>query len=133
MINGTIVDTTVWIDFLLKKDYPWVRLFAGVIVRNKVTLLPVIMQEILQGVREDEVYAKTKEVLLSYDLLKQDDIETYLEAAVLYRKLRKLGLTIRKPNDCFIASFCIKYNYALLHNDKDFDNIAKHTTLKIYK
>jgi predicted nucleic acid-binding protein len=32
-----------------------------------------------------------------------------------------------------IAVICIENKLTLLHNDKDFDNIAKHTSLKIYK
>ena len=38
-----------------------------------------------------------------------------------------------KPNDYLIAAFCIDLNIILIHNDRDFDNIAKHTSLKIYK
>ncbi len=44
-----------------------------------------------------------------------------------------LGVTIRKANDCLIASICIENNIPIFHNDKDFDNIAKYTSLKIYK
>jgi predicted nucleic acid-binding protein len=42
-------------------------------------------------------------------------------------------VTIRKANDCLIAAICIENNYTLIHNDNDFNNIAKHTSLKIYK
>ncbi len=56
-----------------------------------------------------------------------------VKAAQLYRALRRKGITIRKANDCLIAAVCIENNIPLLHNDKDFDNIAKHTKLKIYK
>ncbi len=55
------------------------------------------------------------------------------EAAKIYRTLRKKGITIRKPNDCIIAFYAIHFNLKLVHNDSDFDKIAKHTKLKIHK
>jgi predicted nucleic acid-binding protein len=54
-----------------------------------------------------------------------------IEAANLYRKLRKKGITVRKPNDCLIAVYAIRNNIALLQDDKDFQLIAKYSKLKI--
>ena len=48
----------------------------------------------------------------------------------LYRSVRKKGVTIRKSNDCLIAYFAISCKAVLLHNDGDFDKIAKHSSLK---
>ncbi len=56
-----------------------------------------------------------------------------IAAASLYRILKSKEITIRKPNDCLIAAICIQYKIELLHNDKDFDNIAKHSSLRIYE
>jgi predicted nucleic acid-binding protein len=72
-------------------------------------------------------------LLLSYHYLKIDPVYSAIRAAELYRFLRQKGVTIRKPNDCLIAAICIDNKIPLFHNDKDFDNIAKHTSLKIYK
>ena len=54
-------------------------------------------------------------------------------AVDLYRQLRKKGITIRKSVDCLIASYAILTDMYLLHNDKDFEYIAKESRLKIYK
>jgi len=56
---------------------------------------------------------------------------TFLRAAELYKSLRKKGITIRKPVDCMIASVAIEYDIQLLHNDRDFDHIAKRSKLRI--
>ena len=61
------------------------------------------------------------------------NIEFSIKAARLYRTLRRKGITIRKANDCLIAALSIEFDIPIFHNDKDFDNIAKHTSLKIYK
>ncbi len=54
----------------------------------------------------------------------------FLRSAEIYRNLRKKGITIRKPLDCMIASTAIENDMPLLHNDKDFQPIAKHCGLK---
>jgi len=133
MINGRIVDTSVWIDFLSKKESSHVTLFKEMIFENCVMLLPVIMQEVLQGIREDILFNSIKSVMQDYELLEGNQLELTLGAAGLYRFLRGKGITIQKPNDCLIAYTCLHHDVPLLHNDKDFTNIAKHTSLKIYK
>jgi predicted nucleic acid-binding protein len=53
------------------------------------------------------------------------------EAADLYRELRKRGVTVRKPNDCLIAVYAIRNGINLLNDDRDFQLIAKYSSLKI--
>ena len=53
------------------------------------------------------------------------------DAAQLYREIRKMGFTIRKPNDCLSAVYAIKDNIKLLHDDKDFNFIAMNSELLI--
>jgi predicted nucleic acid-binding protein len=133
----SLVDTSVWIDFFNKKTNPQIEL-----VKNQLStyrenspfiILPIILQEILQGIENDKQYVLIKEVLLGLEKLEIDSFLYAEKAADLYRFLRKKGVTIRKPNDCLIAAVCIDYKYPIIHNDKDFFSIAKYTSLKIYK
>ena len=64
-------------------------------------------------------------------MLLLDPVEAAIGAAQLYRMLRKKGVTIRKPNDCLIAHYAIYYDIPILHNDVDFDQIARHVALRI--
>ena len=91
----------------------------------------VAVGEVLQGIRSDTDYLKTKDYLddLIYLPMRQ---ATFVHAVDIYRTLRKSGITIRKPVDCMIASVAIENNTQLLHNDRDFNQIAKHTKLRIY-
>lgn len=95
--------------------------------------MPVILQETLQGIRDREAFDSIKWLMLSLEFFQFDAIETAVDAASLYRFLKTKGITVRKPNDCLIAVICINSNIPHFHNDKDFDNIANHTSLKIYK
>lgn len=52
-------------------------------------------------------------------------------AARNYRKLRELGITIRKTADIIIGTFCIEHRHALLHDDRDFAPMEEHLGLKV--
>ena len=55
----------------------------------------------------------------------------YDDAAVLYRLCRREGDTVRKLIDCLIAAVAIGADIPILHNDADFNVLARHTDLKI--
>ncbi len=55
----------------------------------------------------------------------------FVRAAGVFRSLRKQGVAIRKPVDCMIASVAIEHDVPLLHNDRDFDYIAKYSNLRL--
>ena len=48
-----------------------------------------------------------------------------------YKALRKAGITVRKTIDVLIATFCIKNDLELIHNDKDFDAMEEKLGLKV--
>ena len=96
-------------------------------------MVGVIAQEVLQGVKKDSEYLKIKSHFNKIPFLPAPTIQTYENAAQLYRSLRKKGLTIRKPNDCLIAYYAIHFDIELCHNDSDFDLIASESSLKIWK
>jgi len=126
-----LVDTTVWIDFFGDRPRPHVAVLQELIENSEdVCLCGIILTEVLQGIRHDSEYRKTKEYFDALLFLPMS-WATYVRAADIYRSLRKKGITIRKPVDCMIAAVAIECEVPLLHNDRDFDRIAKHSKLKI--
>ena len=85
----------------------------------------------LQGIRSDADCRKTRDYFdsLIFLLMRQ---ATFVRAADLYRSLRKKGVAIRKPVDCLIAAVAIEYDVPLLHNDRDFDEIAGGSELRVF-
>src|SRR5664279_2088803 len=54
-----------------------------------------------------------------------------VDAAVdLYQQCRRKGETVRSPNDCLIAAIAIRVGVSVLHRDRDFDAIARHSRLE---
>ncbi len=134
MSEPLIFDTSVWIDFLRNKNSPLSDLLTTYIEKNdQVLLVPTILQEVLQGIRDDAQYRHIKEILSYFTTLQLPPVQAAMGAAELYRSLRKKGLTIRKSNDCMIAFYAIEFSIPIVHSDSDFDLIGRHTKLKIWK
>lgn len=92
---------------------------------------PIIVQEVLQGAKTDKDFKNIHVFFEDIVKLNGNHYELGVEAAKLYRKLRNLGITIRKPNDCLIAFYAIENRLSILHEDKDFDFIASNSNLKV--
>jgi predicted nucleic acid-binding protein len=132
--NRTMIlfDTSVWIDYLNKKQTSKVVILENFFaIRARVFITPTIIQEVLQGISDQKRFEVASRLLLAQQLLTLNSVEVAVEAANLYRSLRKKGVTIRKPNDCLIASYAIHFNVEICHNDSDFDLIAQNSSLKI--
>ncbi|MES2378613.1 MAG: PIN domain-containing protein [Bacteroidota bacterium] len=126
-----LVDTSVWVNFFKDIDTKANKFLNNNFTNIIIATCPTIVQEILQGVVSD---ADEQIVKLYFDNLTRltaDPYDIAIEAAELYRKLRIKGVTVRKPNDCLIAMYAIKNDIVLLNDDRDFNLIAKHTSLKI--
>jgi predicted nucleic acid-binding protein len=127
MNEPLLIDTSVWIDFFNGVDSDNVNVFNYYLENDfPIFICPVIIQEILQGIKSEKEYRQVKEYLFALNVLNDDDIEAAMGAVKIYRKLREKGITIRKSNDCLIAYYAIKYSLKILHRDRDFDNIIKY-------
>ncbi|MFO7890995.1 MAG: PIN domain nuclease [bacterium] len=127
-----LVDTTVWIDlFAGKKETHITQLTDAINNKEDICICGLIITEVLQGIKNDKDFKKTQEILNDLIYLPASQ-NTYIQAAQIYRLCRKKGITIRKPIDCIIASICIENTVYILHNDRDFDHIAKHFPLQKY-
>jgi predicted nucleic acid-binding protein len=70
-------------------------------------------------------------MLTAFTVVELGGEEIAIQAAKNFRKLRALGVTVRKTIDTVIATWCIENGYALLHDDRDFDPFAKYLGLTI--
>jgi predicted nucleic acid-binding protein len=128
-----LYDTSAWVDFRKNVVSALTDQLDEDLQDNQVCICPVIIQEVLQGIREDADFEALKDDFKALRILQLEATEVAVAAARLYRALRKKGVTIRKPNDCLIAAYAIHFNVELCHNDVDFDHIAAYTDLKIWK
>jgi len=126
-----LIDTSVLIDFFNGKKQSQVKeLFRLIESDEDIAVCGLIVQEVLQGIRDDRSYKELKEGLNNFIYLNCPN-HLYIMSADIYRKLRKKGITIRKSVDVLIAAIAIEHGVSLLENDRDFKNISRHTLLKL--
>ncbi len=124
-----LADTSIWIDFFNGKITPETNLLDNALAEGNVIIGDLIVLEILQGIRDDNDYSKTKKALETLELFELFGSSMIIECANNFRLLRKKGLTIRKTSDLIIASFCIKNKIPLLYADRDFVPFTEHLGL----
>jgi predicted nucleic acid-binding protein len=87
--------------------------------------------EILAGARSDFERTRLRRLLLALPVLPLRGLRDFEEAASIYRTCRAAGETMRTLAACLIAVPAMRAGAEILHNDADFDVIARHTALKI--
>jgi predicted nucleic acid-binding protein len=122
-----LVDTSVMIDYLKGMDNAKTRLLDKAIEFDIPFGISVYTyQEVLQGARDENEFQLLKQYLSSQKVyMLPNMIKSYEQAARLFFDLRRKGRTIRSIIDVLIAQTAIHYRMFLLHNDRDFDNIAE--------
>jgi len=130
-MDVVLVDTSVWVNYFKAKETEASLFLKHNLSNIIIATCPVILQEVLQGVVSDKEFSQVNSYLNRLLPLMGDSYEFAYDSAKLYRELRKNGVTIRKPNDCLIATYAMYYKVALLQDDRDFQLIAQHSDLKL--
>lgn len=123
-----MIDTSVWIQIFNKPN----KIILNEKQLEQVAICPPILQDILQGIKDDLAHRQIKEALMSLPCFGSPiNISTNLHASDLFRQGRKKGRTIRSSVDCLIAAIAIENNLPIWHQDRDFDQIGEYTNLQI--
>jgi predicted nucleic acid-binding protein len=128
-----LVDSSVWIGYFNGIISPQTDRLDSALGRDIIIVGDLILVEVLQGFRSDFDFYKAKELLSNFRFMEMLGLELAVKSAENYRLLRKKGVTVGKTIDVIIGTFCIHHNISLLHDDQDFDPLAKHLGLKIVK
>ena len=129
-----LVDTSVLIDYFKGKDNnPSSNLQFILDAGIPFGISSFIYQELMQGAKTEKEFYELKAYLESQTFYELRDSKTSYEAAALiYFKCRKKGVQVGSTIDCLVAQTAIENNLYLLHNDRDFEKIAKVVKLKLY-
>ena len=129
-----VVDTSVWVEFLRGTSHPAAQTLARLLESSaEVALTEVVVMELLAGARPGQAGRQLRSNLLSFPLIPLQGLADFEEAATIYRSCRSSGETLRSVTDCLIAVPTIRMGATLLHNDADFDSIARHTDLRLHR
>ncbi|MGQ0679868.1 MAG: type II toxin-antitoxin system VapC family toxin [Actinomycetota bacterium] len=127
-----VVESSAWIELLRATGSPIHRQLHRLLHEQAdLAVTEVVVLEILSGARSPGHRADLRDRLLAFPVLHLNGLAGYEAAAEMYARCRSAGSTIRGLMDCLIAVPVIEAGATLLHNDSDFDQIARHTTLKV--
>jgi predicted nucleic acid-binding protein len=128
-----VVDSSVWVDYfgnVSNRETQWLERAIGT---ELIAMTDLILCEVLQGIHQDRQYQEIKLQLQEFEIFPSGGLETALAAASNHRLLRSKGVTVRKTIDCWIATFCIRNKYRLLHRDRDFDPFESELGLRVVR
>jgi predicted nucleic acid-binding protein len=126
-----IVDTSAWIHFLRNSNLAIADRVEDALVEGAAVTGTIVM-ELLAGARSEKQLSSLEHLLGRATLLPTEP-EDFEHAARLYRTCRQNGITIRNMSDCLIAATAIRTKQTVLHDDRDFALLAKHTELQLAK
>ena len=127
-----IVDSNTWADFFNGIENPHVeRLDAALQEEEDLAVIPIIVTEVLQGFRNETGFKRARRVLVALPII-YPSIDCYVDAARLFRTLRRQGVTVRGAVDCIITQACLDVEAELVSPDADFKHIARYTPLRLW-
>jgi hypothetical protein len=125
-----LIDTSIWINVLGKKQSAnYANELQELIAGRDIALTRFQQLELLQGCKSEKEWLRLSDYLEGQDYLETKS-STWKSAARIFYELRKKGITVRSPIDCCIAQIAIERRVLLIHNDCDFDVIAKSFPLQ---
>ena len=126
-----LIDSAVWAEWLNGTSSAHVQRLERAMGSNEpLALTPLILTEVLQGIRDDRSFDAVRNTLGKFPMFDLDR-QGHIEAAKLFRRRRKAGLTVRGTIDVLIAQTCLERNCPILSPDRDFAAIAKHSALRL--
>lgn len=124
-----LIDTSAWVEFLRDTGSPACEAVKGSLQHDVVTCDPIRM-EVLAGARDD-THLRDLRRLMNRAIQLPVKPEHYDDAALLYRRARRSGRTVRRLVDCLIAAIAIDYSIPLLQADRDFEALAACSDLRL--
>lgn len=125
-----LVDSSVWIDYFRGTATPLCERLDALLATENVLIGDLILTEVLQGFNTDRDFNQARRLLTALRIINLGGQDIAIKAARNFRKLRALGVTVRKTIDTVIATRCIESRYELLFSDRDFEPFVKHLGLR---
>ena len=127
-----LVDTSAWIEYdRASGSAADLRLTEALDGGERLATMGVVLLELLAGAVDERHADRLRRLLGRCRFLSLEEPSDHEAAAALYRACRREGTTIRRLPDCLIAVVAIRTGATLLHQDADFDGIARHVPLAV--
>jgi predicted nucleic acid-binding protein len=129
----TLIDTSAWVEYLRASGSD-VHQQVRQLIENDgpIHTTDVVIMEVLAGGRDEVHTSQLRRLLARCEFIPIEGLGDFEAAALLYRGCRRAGETVRALADCLVAAVAIRAGQDILHADRDFQTLARHTTLRLY-
>lgn len=124
-----LADTSAWIDYLRGTGSAVALTLRQAIVDRDVVVTDPVLLEVMAGARRGAV-DRTRRLLEAQHHEPAAPMVDWIDAATIYRELRWRGVTVRSHVDTLIAAIAIRLDIPVLHCDRDYPAISRHTALR---
>jgi predicted nucleic acid-binding protein len=129
------VDTSVW-SLALRRDVPVKSPQVEALKQalgngGQIVATGIVLQELLQGFSGPKAVASIIERFSAIPFVIPDRAD-HISAAELRNTCRRNGVQVGTI-DALLAQLCIRHDLTMLSTDKDFSNIEKLASLKMWK
>ena len=118
-----LIDTSVWIDYLSRKDPPLGEIVDQLLENDRVACAAIVLSELIQGAKSEKEIRQLRIFLHPLHWIQGTDAH-WERAGELSFRLKQSGKTANLT-DCYIASLAQSAEAAVLTRDKDFLRIAE--------
>jgi len=130
--GSVVVDTSAWIEFLKSTGSAVHRRLVQAVESETTIVVPeVVRMELLIGGTSEDWAVRRRRMLDTFDVEPAVPLVDSEAAAAIHRACRRGGETVRNLLDCQVAATAIRMDLPVLHRDRDFDVIARHTRLRV--
>lgn len=124
-----LADTSAWVEYLRGTGSAAHTRMRGALTDAEVAVCDPVRMEVLAGARRAQHRQDLRRLLARAAALETLPSD-YDAAASIYRTCRRHGETPRSLIDCLIAAIAVRAGATVLHADRDFGVIARHSTLQ---
>lgn len=131
-VGAIVVDTSAWIEFLRASGSEvHMRLVEAVESGAPIVVPEMVRMELLIGGTSEEWATRRRRMIDAFDVEPAIPLIDTEKAAGIYRACRRGGETVRNLIDCQVAATAIRLGLPVLHRDRDFAVISRHTELRV--
>jgi predicted nucleic acid-binding protein len=135
---NVVVDTTVWSLALRRRAHQLsaeekrlVDEWAGLVDSGRAALVGPVHQEVLSGIRSEEVFETLHERLKSFRYLRSIPSD-YVQAARFFNLCRSHGIAGSNA-DMLICAIACRHEASIFTTDPDFPGYAKHLPIRLHE
>ena len=134
---NVVIDTTIWSLALRRRAHQLsddekrlVEEWVDLVDSGRAALVGPVHQEVLSGIRSEEVFETLHEKLKTFPYLRNSPSD-YVQAARFFNLCRSHGVA-GSHGDMLICAIAYRHEASIFTTDPDFPGYAKHLPIRLH-